>query len=157
MLTVPDSLSHSTAGAADPIWSLGTLMTLKTRSPELEVIEALALPGISPPLHRHDFGSESFYVIEGGMRVLVGDSEVTLGPGDLVRIPPSTPHTFMTLGDEPTRVLDILAPAGLWDFFVECGEPATELRVPDAVVVPPDLAEIVTRYDGKVLGPPLAR
>jgi mannose-6-phosphate isomerase-like protein (cupin superfamily) len=155
MLTVPDSPSQP-AAAADPIWSLGTLMTLKTRSPELEVIEALALPGISPPLHRHDFGSESFYVIEGGMRVLVGDSEVTLGPGDLVRIPPSTPHTFMTLGDEPTRVLDILAPAGLWDFFVECGEPATELRVPAAVVVPPDLAEIVTRYNGKVLGPPLS-
>ena len=105
-----------------------------------------------PPLHRHDFGSESFYVIEGRMRVLVGDDELTIGPGEIAQIPQSTPHSFLTL--EYTRVLDIIAPAGLWDFFVECGEPATELRLPDVVKIPPDLAEIVSRYNGKVLGPP---
>jgi len=135
------------------IWSLGTLMVLKSRSPELEVIEAHALPGISPPLHRHDFGSESFYVIEGRVRFLVGDEELVCGPGDLAHVPPSTPHSFQVL-DEPARILDLIAPAGLWDFFVECGEPATETRLPDGVNIPPDLAEIVSRYNGKVLGPP---
>lgn len=135
------------------IWSLGTLMVLKSRSPELEVVEALALPGISPPLHRHDFGAESFYILEGRVRFLVGDEERTCGPGDFVRVPASTPHSFEVL-DEPARLLDIVTPAGLWDFFVECGEPATELRLPHGVRIPPDLAEIVERYDGKVLGPP---
>jgi quercetin dioxygenase-like cupin family protein len=138
---------------SNAIWSLGTLMILKSRTPELEVIEAHALPGISPPVHRHDFGAESFYMLEGHVRFLVGDEELTCGPGDLVRVPPSTPHSFEVL-DTPARLLDIITPAGLWDFFVECGEPATELRLPDAVRVPPDLAEIVERYDGKVLGPP---
>jgi len=113
MLTIEDpTQTHS-------IWSLGALMTLKTRSPELEVVEAEVGPGVSPPLHRHDFGSESFYVIEGRMRVLVGDDELTIGPGEIAQIPQSTPHSFLTL--EYTRVLDIIAPAGLWDFFVECG------------------------------------
>jgi quercetin dioxygenase-like cupin family protein len=135
------------------IWSLGTLMLLKSRSPELEVIEAHALPGISPPLHRHDFGSESFYVIEGRVRFLVGDEELVCGPGDLAHVPPSTPHSFQVL-DEPARILDLIAPAGLWDFFVECGEPATGLRLPDEVRIPADLADIVSRYNGKVLGPP---
>jgi quercetin dioxygenase-like cupin family protein len=135
------------------IWSLGTLMVLKSRSPELEVIEALALPGISPPLHRHDFGAESFYILEGQVRFLVGEEDLSCGPGDFVRVPPSTPHSFEVLG-EPARLLDIITPAGLWDFFVECGEPATELRLPDGVNIPPNLAEIVERYDGKVLGPP---
>lgn len=138
---------------SNAVWSLGTLMVLKSRSPELEVIDALALPGISPPLHRHDFGSESFYVIEGQVRFLVGGEERLCGPGDLAHVPPSTPHSFQVL-NEPARILDIIAPAGLWDFFVECGEPATALRLPDAVTIPPDLAEIVARYNGKVLGPP---
>jgi quercetin dioxygenase-like cupin family protein len=137
----------------DPIWSLGTLMMLKARTPDIEIVEALALPGISPPLHRHDFGSESFYMLEGRARFLVGDEELTCGPGDCVHVPRSTPHSFEVL-DEPARLLDIIAPAGLWDFFVECGEPATELRLPDAVKIPPDLPEIASRYDGKVLGPP---
>jgi hypothetical protein len=53
-----------------------------------------------------------------------------------------------------TLMLDIIAPAGLWDFFAKCGEPATELRPPDGIVVPPDLTEIVARHGGAVLGPP---
>lgn len=138
---------------SNALWSLGTLMILKSRSPELEVIEALALPGISPPLHRHDFCSESFYLLEGRVRFLVGDEELTCGAGDLVRVPPSTPHSFEVL-DGTARLLDIIAPAGLWDFFAECGEPATELRLPDGVNVPSDLPEIVARHGGKVLGPP---
>jgi hypothetical protein len=48
-------------------------------------------------------------------------------------------------------VLDIVAPAGLWPFFVECGAPAPELRAPDQTQIPPDLPEIVARYDGAVL------
>jgi quercetin dioxygenase-like cupin family protein len=152
MLTVEDHTSQPTH--TEPIWSLGALMTLKARSPELEVVEALLGPGVSPPMHRHDFGSESFYVIEGRMRVLVGDSEVTIGPGEIAQIPASTPHSFLTL--EHTRVLDIIAPAGLWDFFVECGRPAPELRAPDGPEVPGNLAQIVDRYRGRVLGPPPA-
>ena len=142
-----------TATETTALWSLGTLMILKDRSPELEVIEALALEGVSPPLHRHDFGSESFYMLEGRARFLVGDEELTCRPGDFVRVPPSTPHSFEVLGG-PARLLDIIAPAGLWDFFAKCGEPATELRPPDGIVVPPDLTEIVARHGGAVLGPP---
>jgi quercetin dioxygenase-like cupin family protein len=135
------------------IWSLGTLMVLKGRSPQLEVIEAHVLPGISPPLHRHDFGDESFYMLDGRARFLVGDEELDCRAGDFVRVPRSTPHSFEVL-DGPARMLDIVTPAGLWDFFVECGEPATELRLPDGVKIPPDLPEIVARHGGKVLGPP---
>ena len=76
---------------SNAIWSLGTLMILRSRSAELEVIEALALPGISPPLHRHDFGSESFYLLEGRVRFLVADEELTCDAGDFVHVPPLDP------------------------------------------------------------------
>ena len=79
------------------------------------------------------------------------------GPGGCVRVPPATPHSFEVLGGEPARVLDLVAPAGLWAFFTECGEPAPELRLPDEVAIPADLAEIVARHGGTVLGPPLNR
>jgi quercetin dioxygenase-like cupin family protein len=141
----------------DALWTLGCLMVLKDRTEALEVIDAIVPPSYSPPMHQHDFGSESFYVVEGGARFVVGDDEVIAGPGDYVRVPPSTPHSFETLGDAPSRILDIVSPAGLWDFFVECGEPATALRLPDAIHIPPNLPEIVARYEGKVVGPPLNR
>jgi quercetin dioxygenase-like cupin family protein len=141
----------------DALWTLGALMILRGATPELEIIDAVVPPGYSPPLHRHDFGTESFYVLEGRVRFLVGGEEIECGPGDTAVVPRSTPHSFLTLGEEPTRVLDLVAPAGLWKFFIECGEPARELRMPDAVVIPPDLPEIVARHHGMVLGPPLNR
>jgi hypothetical protein len=49
------------------------------------------------------------------------------------------------------------APAGLWAFFSEAGEPAAELRLPDEIKIPSDLPEIVARHGGTVLGPPLNR
>jgi quercetin dioxygenase-like cupin family protein len=137
------------------IWALGCLFVLKGASPELEVIEALAPAGYSPPRHQHDFGTESFYVIEGSMRFVVGDSDAVYGPGDLAHVPRSTPHSFETL--EPIRVLNMSAPAGLWAFFNECGEPAGELRLPDEIQIPSDLPDIVARHGGQVLGPPLNR
>jgi|tagenome__1003787_1003787.scaffolds.fasta_scaffold20520697_2 quercetin dioxygenase-like cupin family protein len=137
------------------LWSLGCLMVLKHSSPEFEAVEAIVPPGYSPPLHRHDFGTESFYILEGRVRFVVGDTDTVHGPGGFAHIPRSTAHSFEVLGDEPARVLNIVTPRKLWDFFVECGEPAAELRVPDEVRIPSDLPAIVGRYDGRVLGPPL--
>jgi hypothetical protein len=94
---------------------------------------------------------------EGAARFVRGDEEITLGPGGFVRIPPSVPHSFETLGDTPSRMLDIITPAGLWDFFVEAGEPAQELRLPDEIHIPENLPALVTKANGAVLGPPLNR
>jgi mannose-6-phosphate isomerase-like protein (cupin superfamily) len=149
--------SAPSAAQPDAIWSLGCLMILRGATADVEVIEALAPPDYSPPLHRHDFGTESFYVLEGRVRFVVGGEEIECGPGDVAVVPPSTPHSFLTLGEEPTRVLDLVAPGRLWRFFTECGEPAGDLRLPDAITIPPDLPEIVARHDGVVLGPPLNR
>ena len=151
-------MSTSSQHHAEPaIWSLGCLFVLKSSTPDLEVIDSIVPPGYSPPLHRHDFGAESFYVVEGGARFVAGDDEVVLGPGGFIRIPPSVPHSFETLGDTPSRILDILTPAGLWEFFTEAGEPARELRLPDEIRIPENLPDLVARAGGAVLGPPLNR
>jgi gentisate 1,2-dioxygenase len=44
---------------------------------------------------------------------------VEAGPGDLVFKPRNQWHTFWNAGDEPCRILEIIAPAGFERFFAE--------------------------------------
>lgn len=61
-----------------------------------EVFMVLLEPGQAPPLHQHDDTEQIFYVIEGSGVLTVGveDQSHSVAPGDVVRIPPSTPHSI---------------------------------------------------------------
>ena len=50
---------------------------------------------------------------------LLGDEVVEGGPGDLIFKPRNQWHTFWNAGDEPARILEIIAPAGFEGFFAE--------------------------------------
>ena len=77
---------------------------------------------LAAPLHRHNREDEYSYVIEGRMGALLGDDVVEAGPGDLVFEPRDQWHTFWNAGDEPARILEIIAPAGFEVFFDELVE-----------------------------------
>lgn len=71
------------------------------------------------PLHRH-FGIDEYsYVLEGRMGALLGDEVVYADAGDLAFKPRDQWHTFWNAGDEPLRLLEIIAPAGFEHFFRE--------------------------------------
>ena len=74
---------------------------------------------LAAPLHRHTREDEYSYVLEGRMGALLGDEVVDGGPGDLVFKPRNQWHTFWNAGDEPARILEIIAPAGFERFFAE--------------------------------------
>ncbi|HEU4975548.1 MAG TPA: cupin domain-containing protein [Baekduia sp.] len=74
---------------------------------------------LAAPLHRHSREDEYSYVLEGRMGALLGDDVVEAGPGDLVFKPRNQWHTFWNAGDEPCRILEIIAPGGFEDFFDE--------------------------------------
>ena len=74
---------------------------------------------LAAPLHRHTREDEYSYVLEGRMGALLGDDVVEAGPGDLVHKPRDQWHTFWNAGDEPCRILEIIAPAGFERFFQE--------------------------------------
>src|SRR5215203_6852574 len=77
-------------------------------------------PGaLAAPLHRHTREDEYSYVLEGRMGALLGDDVVVAGPGDLVHKPRDQWHTFWNAGDEPCRILEIIAPGGFEKFFDE--------------------------------------
>jgi mannose-6-phosphate isomerase-like protein (cupin superfamily) len=74
---------------------------------------------LAAPLHRHHREDEYSYVIEGRMGALLGEDVLEAGPGDLVFKPRNEWHTFWNAGDEPCRILEIIAPAGFDGFFSE--------------------------------------
>ncbi len=51
------------------------------------------------------------------MGALLGEDVVEAGPGDRVFKPRGEWHTFWNAGDEPCRILEIIAPAGFERFF----------------------------------------
>ena len=74
---------------------------------------------LAAPLHLHTREDEYSYVLEGRMGALLGDDVVEAGPGDLVFKPRNQWHTFWNAGDEPCRILEIIAPAGFERFVAE--------------------------------------
>jgi mannose-6-phosphate isomerase-like protein (cupin superfamily) len=74
---------------------------------------------LAAPLHRHTREDEYSFVLEGRMGALLGDEVLEAGPGDLVFKPRNQWHTFWNAGDEPCRILEIIAPAGFEKFFEE--------------------------------------
>jgi gentisate 1,2-dioxygenase len=74
---------------------------------------------LAAPLHRHNREDEYSFVLEGRLGALLGDEVLFAGPGDLVFKPRNQWHTFWNPGDEPARILEIIAPAGFERFFEE--------------------------------------
>ena len=74
------------------------------------------------PLHRHSREDEYSFVLEGRMGAVLGDEVVHAEQGDLVFKPRDQWHTFWNAGDEPCRILEIIAPGGFEHFFREMGE-----------------------------------
>jgi len=74
---------------------------------------------LAAPLHRHAREDEYSYVLEGRMGAVLGEDVLDAGPGDLVSKPRGEWHTFWNAGDDPCRILEIIAPAGFERFFAE--------------------------------------
>ena len=96
---------------------------------------------LAAPLHRHLREDEYSYVLEGRMGALLGDEVLEAGPGDLVHKPRDEWHTFWNAGDEPCRILEIIAPAGFERFFAELHDLGGALKAD-----PEDLAALNARY-----------
>jgi len=97
---------------------------------------------LAAPLHRHAREDEYSFVLEGRMGGLLGDEVVEAGPGELVFKPRNEWHTFWNAGDEPCRILEIIAPAGFERFFAELVELGGSLKAD-----PGELARLSARYE----------
>jgi quercetin dioxygenase-like cupin family protein len=88
------------------------------------LFEALLVAGKTTPLHTHPH-EESFYVIEGAIRLHVHDADRELRTGGFAVVPRETPHAFLVTSAQ-ARLLSLHTPAGGEAFFRAASEPAQE-------------------------------
>ena len=67
-------------------------------------------PRYIAPLHLHHKDDEAWYVLDGTLRVRMGDKEVEAHAGSGVLVPRGTAHTYWNPGPQPLRYLLIMTP-----------------------------------------------
>lgn len=96
---------------------------------EFGLIEFSGVRGYGPPSHRHGNESESFFILDGNIRVFVEDIIVLCKPGDFVYIPKNARHKFIIESDFG-RFLCFISPGGFEEFFTEIGTATDHPVVP---------------------------
>ena len=121
------------------VWYSGSLFTFLATGEETQgqfaLMEVVARKGNAPPPHLHHREDETFYVLEGEMTFCVGGRTIKATPGTMVFLPRDVVHSFAIESDQ-MRVLVLLAPAGLEEWFKEFSVPAPALTLPPAADVP---------------------
>jgi mannose-6-phosphate isomerase-like protein (cupin superfamily) len=120
---------------------------------------------LGAPLHRHSREDEYSFVTEGRVGALLGEDVVEAGPGTLIFKPRHQWHTFWNAGDEPARLLEIIAPAGFERYFAELvALGGSRVAAPDALrglaqrygleVNPQSIPDLLDRF-GLRIGEPI--
>jgi uncharacterized RmlC-like cupin family protein len=89
-------------------------------TPGLEVVMAVCPPGQGPALHAHNRTTETFICITGRFEIIWGDDgefSETLGPCDILSVPPGYFRRFRNVSDEPDAKLLVLVQGALDDTF----------------------------------------
>jgi quercetin dioxygenase-like cupin family protein len=108
------------------------------------MIEMLIPPQGGPPPHIHSREIESFYILEGSLSFWLSDRKLSSSAGSLVIAPPGLTHTFKNEEDATARVLLLITPAGLEEFFQEVGVPIKEESALSEHFTPEKLEQMVT-------------
>ena len=97
----------------------------------LAALEVAIPPGTLVKPHNHSREDEFTVVLAGTVGARVGDQVVEAGTGASLVKPRGIPHAMWNTGPEPARVLEVLSPGGLEDYFEELA-PALRAKVPAA-------------------------
>ena len=107
------------------------------------VFEDNTPPLAGPPPHSHP-DEEVFYVIEGLYEFILNDitKPFRVQPGEVVRVPSNALHTFKNVGTTMGKMLTIITPGTLENYFRQIGVPITSATdIPD-LTKEPDLSKL---------------
>jgi quercetin dioxygenase-like cupin family protein len=93
------------------------------------LIDMLVPAGGGPPPHRHQF-DEMFHVLEGELEVTFRGETSVVGAGESANVPANAPHAFRNVTEGTVRMLCLVSPAGLEEYFAEVGEPVASRTSP---------------------------
>ncbi|MGW0392440.1 helix-turn-helix domain-containing protein [Streptomyces sp. NPDC003042] len=85
--------------------SLGGLQAFKMIIPPQEG------PPTEPELGVHE-GYEWLYVLSGRIRLLLGEHDLVLGPGEAAEFDTHVPHAFFNAGPQAAQILSLFGPQG---------------------------------------------
>ncbi|QUR68183.1 cupin domain-containing protein [Mycobacterium spongiae] len=149
-----------TSESQQAVWFLGALVRIRAggdaTAGSLAVLEHQCERGYGSPMHRHLADEETFFVIEGELRVEVGGQVHTPGAGAVAVLPRGLPHAFVVTSPQ-ARVLTFHTPAGFDRFVLAAGTPASLADTMPPDEVPPDpaaLAALARSYGIEIVGPP---
>ena len=110
------------------------------------IVESVAPPGYTPPMHIHRNEEQHFVVLAGTYRILIEDKLFHAPIGTSITVPRGYRHSWRNMSNETGRLLLILTPGG----FENCIQTINDS--------PADkILEIVASYGCSVVGQPLSR
>jgi quercetin dioxygenase-like cupin family protein len=142
------------------IWFLDALSQVRLSGEQtggaFSVRDNLGRRGHASPVHVHDRDDETFFVLDGELRVLVGEEEHAAGPGAVAVLPRRLRHAYVVTS-ATARFLTLHTHSGFEQFAAEVGQPAQALTPSPGPAGPPDLAALAraaARHGITILAPP---
>lgn len=116
----------------------------------MTVIENEIAPGDGPPAHTHEAEDETWVILEGEVRFLLGDTLEDAPAGTFVFVPRGVAHAFQNVGTTPARMIIGFTPSGMEHFFDRFAalEPGSD--------IPAAFRTLGAEVGMTVVGPPLA-
>ena len=152
---VPQDFSN-----AEHLHALGATLSItadgETTDGEYLVLDMLIPPMFENGLHTHD-PSEVFHVIEGEIRLHVDGDDRILSPGMTGYVSGGAAHGFANAGEDVSRVIAVVTPAGAEGFFRAIGSPSGNRSLPEPVEPTEEMLQSVfatgVKYGFEFLGP----
>lgn len=124
------------SGKGSSFTMLGTTMRLLATASEsggrFTVGEQVTPAGWGPPRHMHSREDEIFYILEGAYELHVGDERRTVSAGACAILPRNIPHGFRNVTSAPGRLLYVITPGGLEEYFLavsKCPPPPNPVQL----------------------------
>ncbi|MGV9340508.1 helix-turn-helix domain-containing protein [Streptomyces sp. NPDC003688] len=89
-----------------------TFLPLNRRPGGLQAFKVLEPQRVREPDPRTHEGYEWMYVLSGRLRLVLGDHDVVLGPGEAAEFDTRVPHWFGSTGEGPVEFLSLFGPQG---------------------------------------------
>src|SRR5207244_2601465 len=96
-----------------------------------------------PPPHSHSREDEAFYVLEGELLFHADGRSFTATSGAWVTLARGSLHFFKNTGSIPARMLILVTPSGLENFFLEVGREAIEGDSEPVAATPEDIQKLL--------------
>ena len=108
------------------------------------VVEIVADPGDSTPLHVHEREDEYLLVLEGTARLVLGEETIEATAGQTVKMKRGIPHAWGNASEKPIRLLFTATPGGCEQALVIIAQ-GGEI----------DFPALTARFGVTPLGPPI--